>query len=107
MCFRKPPEAVYLHNSFQASSRVGIRLSPHEADSVAWEAGSIEVARWREPGSNPGLCGCMRAKGKSARWKKRCRRARAEAGRGRLLEYSRVPLDPGPAAISHSFAVRA
>src|SRR5260370_37997585 len=35
MCLRKLSEAVYSHSSFQASSRVGIRLSPNRADSVA------------------------------------------------------------------------
>src|SRR5260370_517516 len=35
MCLRKLSEAVYSHNSFHPSSRVGIRLSPNRADSVA------------------------------------------------------------------------
>src|SRR6266566_7743387 len=43
MCLRRLSEAVYAHNSLQASSRVGMRRSRNRADSVAWEAGSREM----------------------------------------------------------------
>src|SRR6266404_8356652 len=59
MCLRKLSEAVYSHNSFQASSRVGMRLSPHGAVSVAWEAVGNEAGRWRQAWSYTDLSGCI------------------------------------------------
>src|SRR5882762_6288996 len=59
MCLRKLSEAVYSHSNFQASSRVGIRLSPHGAVSVAWEAVGNEAGRWRQAWSYTDLSGCI------------------------------------------------
>src|SRR5882762_2813072 len=56
--------------------------------------------------SNTLSCGCMRVRGK-----RECggggtaRSDRANAGGGGLPEFSHVPIDAGPSALLHSFAV--